>query len=177
MEARVTTAPSRTAAPRVQRRAKTRAGPDAQLAVSVHRVAERFRRAREEAGLSLCELAERAGLAPSTIQKIENHKIVPSIAVAVRLAHALNRRASFFIEDDQQAPTDVRLIPRGQGRRLGKDASSSAVFQQIAEPLVNPKMEAYLVTVRPGGRSGRGRRAAHLSGRGDRDLYARYASV
>jgi transcriptional regulator with XRE-family HTH domain len=120
--------------------------------ISMHRIAERFRHARKEAGLSLREAAKRADLAPSTVQKIENNKIVPSIAVAVRLAHALNRRASYFIEEDQEAPTDVRLIPAGSGRRLGTD-DTPVVFEQLAEPLINPRMEAYLITVKPGGGS------------------------
>lgn len=134
-----------------RRAAKTPTVRDSQT-ISLHRIAERFRQAREEAGMSLREAAERADLAPSTVQKIETNKIVPSIAVAVRLAHALNRRPSYFIEDDQEAPTDVRVIPAGTGRRLGKNPAS-VVFEQIAEPLINPRMEAYVITVPPGGRS------------------------
>ncbi len=126
--------------------------PGDRATISMHLIAQRFRRAREEAGLTLRETAERAELAPSTIQKIENQRIVPSIAVALRLANALNRRASYFIEEDQQAPPDVRFIPRGRGRRLGQ-ISDPVSFQQIAEPLANPRMEAYLVTVQPGGRA------------------------
>ena len=138
---------------RAQQRAGTGSATDELFAVSVHRIAERFRRGREESGLTLRQAAERAGLAPSTIQKIENHKIVPSIAVVVRLAHALNRRASYFIEDNHQEQTDVRLIERGQGRRLTTDDAPVAV-EQIAEPLVNPRMEAFQLTIQPGGRIG-----------------------
>lgn len=138
---------------RVQQRAGTGSATDELFAVSVHRIAERFRRGREELGLTLRQAAERAGLAPSTIQKIENHKIVPSIAVVVRLAHALNRRASYFIEDNHQEQTDVRLIERGHGRQLTKDDAPVAV-EQIAEPLVNPRMEAFQLTIQPGGQSG-----------------------
>jgi transcriptional regulator with XRE-family HTH domain len=138
---------------RAQHQPGTGSAADELFAVSVHRIAERFRRGREESGLTLRQAAERAGLAPSTIQKIENHKIVPSIAVVVRLAHALNRRASYFIEDDHQEQTDVRLIERGHGRRLTTDDAPVAI-EQIAEPLVNPRMEAYLLTVQPGGQSG-----------------------
>ena len=138
---------------RAQQRAGTGSATDELFAVSVHRIAERFRRGREESGLTLRQAAERAGLAPSTIQKIENHKIVPSIAVVVRLAHALNRRASYFIEDNHQEQTDVRLIERGHGRRLTTDDAPVAV-EQIAEPLVNPRMEAFQITIQPGGQSG-----------------------
>ena len=136
-------------------RSKQSAPPDEQLATSLHRIAERFRRAREEAGLTLRRVAERADLAPSTVQKIENCKIVPSLAVAVRLAHALHRRPSYFIEGDREAEADVRLIARGHGRRLGKRSDPVAV-EQIAEPLANPRMEAYHLTVQPRGESGSG---------------------
>ncbi len=142
--------------PAAQPAAEPSSDGNEQLTVSLYRIAERFRRAREEAGLTLRQVAERAGLAPSTIQKIENRKIVPSIAVAVRLAHALNRKASFFIEDDEQARTDVRLTPSGRGRRLGRDSYAPVAIEQIAEPLVNPRMEAFLITVQPGGESGTG---------------------
>ncbi len=137
------------------RRNGARAQNGVELTAALRRMSDRFRRTREEAGLTLREVAERSGLAPSTVQKIENQKIVPSIAVAVRLAHALNRRASYFIEDDQQAPADARLIRRGCGRRLG-DITHPLSIQQIAEPLVNPRMEAFLLTVQPGAQSGDG---------------------
>jgi transcriptional regulator with XRE-family HTH domain len=114
---------------------------------------ERIRRAREEAGLTLRQLADRAGVAASTIQKVESGKIVPSVAVMVRLADALNRRASYFIESDGQTLTDVRHVPHGAGRRLG-EATAAVQFEHIAEPLVNPRMEAFRIRVKPGGRSG-----------------------
>lgn len=160
--ARFSLAPSATAPRAVRAAALTREGaaPDTELTASLHRIAERFRRAREEAGLTLRQVAERASIAPSTVQKIENCKIVPSIAVAVRLANALNRRPSYFIEGDHEAETDVRFIARGRGRRLGTRPDPVAV-QQIAEPLVNPRMEAYLLTVQPGGESGSGELLIH----------------
>lgn len=125
---------------------------DATLVTSLHRMAEKLRRAREDLGLTLRQMGERSGLAPSTIQKVERGQIIPSVAVMVRLAEALNRPASFFIEDDERAEADVRLIPRGAGRRVGK--GSPVEFVHVAEPLVNPKMEAFLIKVQPGGRSG-----------------------
>ncbi len=122
------------------------------VTISVRKAAEKFRRAREQAGLTLRELAEKAGLAPSTIQKIENSRIVPSLAVSIRLAHALNRKVSYFVEEEESA-TDVRLIRKGRGRLYASEGSLMA-FEQIAEPLVNPRMEAYIITVAPGGQSG-----------------------
>lgn len=145
------TARSRRHAPR--RAPQARTGVDSTVATSLDRMAERFRRAREEAGLTLRQLAQRAGVSASTIQKVERGKIVPTVAVMVRMADALNRRPSSFIEEDEQPLTDVRLVPSGSGRLIGK-AGAPVRFEQIAEPLRNPKMEAFRVTVEPGGRSG-----------------------
>lgn len=120
--------------------------------VSIRKAAERFRRAREEAGLTLRELGEKAGLAPSTIQKIENSKLIPSLAVCMRLADALNRSLAYFAEDGG-GTTDVRYTPRGSGR-LTDIKGSPLLMEHVAEPLVNPKMEGFLVTIAPGGKSG-----------------------
>jgi transcriptional regulator with XRE-family HTH domain len=121
--------------------------------VSIRKAAEKFRRAREEAGLSLRELAEKAGLAPSTVLKVERSQVVPSLAVCIRLADALNRKISYFVEEGD-AHEDVRFIPKGRGRRASPRASRVET-EVIAEPLVNPRMEAFLLTVAPRGGSGR----------------------
>jgi transcriptional regulator with XRE-family HTH domain len=125
---------------------------EARVQVSVRKAAERFRRAREEAGLTLRDLGEKAGLAPSTIQKIESRKLMPSLAVCIRLADALSRSLSYFAEDGG-GPTDVRYIARGEGR-VARVEGSDISIDHVAEPLISPKMEAFLLTVAPGGRSG-----------------------
>lgn len=122
------------------------------VTISLRKAAEKFKRAREEAGLTLRDLAEKAGLAPSTIQKIENSRLVPSLAVSIRLADALNRKVSHFVEEEE-ASTDVRLIRKGRGRVYASQGSL-LTFERIAEPILNPRMEGSLITVAPGGQSG-----------------------
>ncbi len=121
--------------------------------ISIRKAAEKFRRAREEAGLSLRELAEKAGLAPSTVLKVERSQVVPSLAVCIRLADALNRKISYFVEEEE-ASTDIRFIRKGQGRRASP-RGSRVETEVIAEPLVSPRMEAFLLTIAPCGGSGR----------------------
>ncbi|GIW42405.1 MAG: cupin [Candidatus Binatia bacterium] len=121
--------------------------------ISLRKAAEKFRRAREEAGLSLRELGEKAGLAPSTILKVERSQVIPSLAVCIRLADALNRKISYFVEEED-ATEDVRFVPRNRGRRASP-RGSRVVSEVVAEPLVNPRMEAFLLTIAPGGESGR----------------------
>ena len=121
--------------------------------ISLRKAAEKFRRAREEAGLSLRELAEKAGLAPSTVLKVERSQVVPSLAVCIRLADALNRKISYFVEDGD-AHDDVRFIRKGEGRRASPPGAR-VVTEVVAEPLANPRKEAFLLTIAPRGGSGR----------------------
>jgi len=120
---------------------------------SLRQAAEKFRRAREEAGLTLRELAERAGLAPSTILKIENSKLVPSLAVCIRLADALGRPISYFAEQEE-LPADVRFVANGTAR-VSEVRGSPIVIEHVAERLVHPRMEGFLVRVGRGAKSGR----------------------
>lgn len=121
--------------------------------VSVRRMAERFARAREAAGLSLRELAKLAGLSPSTVLKVERSQLVPSVAVCIRLADALNRKVSHFFEEGD-ATDDIRLIRKGAGR-VAAPRGLLVHTEVIAEPLVNPRMEAFCLTLEPGADSGR----------------------
>ncbi|MGH7859852.1 MAG: helix-turn-helix domain-containing protein, partial [Candidatus Binatia bacterium] len=127
-------------------------GPD-RARVSIRRAAEKFRRAREEAGLSLRELGEKAGLSPSTILKVEQSLVIPSIAVCIRLADALNRKISWFVEDEE-SKVDVRLVPSRKGK-IARRSGALVHTEVIAEPLRNPRMEAFRVTLAPRGGSGR----------------------
>jgi transcriptional regulator with XRE-family HTH domain len=120
----------------------------------VQRAAQRFKLVRHEAGLTLRQAAEKSGLAASTIHKIESGRLIPSLAVCISLADALGRRISYFVDEDG-APdaVDVRLMARGTGRVV--DAAGSPLhFEYVAEPLINPQLEGFIVTVEPGGKSG-----------------------
>lgn len=54
-----------------------------------NRFGARLRQLRKDAGLTLQKLAERAGLAASTISKVENNQISPTFENIVRLAEGL----------------------------------------------------------------------------------------
>ncbi|MFQ5666989.1 MAG: helix-turn-helix domain-containing protein [Candidatus Binatia bacterium] len=123
--------------------------------VSVRRVGERFRLARRGARLSLRQMAERAGVAASTIHKIETGRVVPSLAVCIRLSDALDRRIAHFVDDDAAEQLDVRFVPHGTGR-VARARGSLLRFEYVAEPLVNPRMEGFVLTVAAGGKSGAG---------------------
>ena len=53
-------------------------------------VGKRIREIRKGAGLSMKELAEKVGVSPLTIQRIETDKVSPSVALLSDIAYHLN---------------------------------------------------------------------------------------
>jgi len=69
--------------------------------------------ARAERGWSLQQLADRSVLSPAAIHKIEKSGMTPTIASLMKIAAALGRSVSFFVEES--ASQDVNVI-RGDDR-------------------------------------------------------------
>lgn len=88
---------------------------------AVDRVAEKVKRWRMDAGLSLQEVANRSGVSPSTIHKIEHRHTVPTIAVVLRLVDGLGRQASDLFDDTarEHAATLVRRSERMESKGQG----------------------------------------------------------
>lgn len=63
-------------------------------------VAGLIRGAREEAGLSLRQLAQRAGLAVSTIHRVERDELQPTVTTLARIASAAGRRLVVELPSD-----------------------------------------------------------------------------
>ncbi len=115
-------------------------------------IGARIRQARIQQGLTLRAVAEAAGVSPGTVQKIEVGRLVPSIEIFLKVAKALRRRVSYFLDEDDEK-SDLRLIRRGCGRVV--PTRSHARITSIAEPLRDPKMEACVIDLPAGAQSGR----------------------
>jgi transcriptional regulator with XRE-family HTH domain len=84
-------------------------------------VAAAIRRERERAGLSLSELAKRAGLAKSTLSQLEAGLGNPSVETLWALAAVLAVPVSRLI-DPPRSP--VRLIRAGDGPSLPSEQTN-----------------------------------------------------
>jgi transcriptional regulator with XRE-family HTH domain len=115
----------------------------------VERLGDRLKRLRQEAGLSLKEFGQLAGVAPSTVQKIENGKMVPSILILMKISRGLNRSLNYFLEDSEE-PAEVRLV-RWEDRKKSSNPEIGAIIESIARPLRDPLMDAYILRIEPGG--------------------------
>jgi len=63
---------------------------------------------RAERGWSLAQLAQRAGMSPAAVHKIEKNGMTPTIASLMKIAAALGRSVSYFVEEP--ATPDVTVI-------------------------------------------------------------------
>jgi transcriptional regulator with XRE-family HTH domain len=116
----------------------------------MERLGEKIKKVRQESGLSLKEFGQLAGVAPSTVQKIENGKMVPSILVLMKITRGLNRSLHYFLEDTEDPP-EVRLV-RWQQRKRSANPEIGALIESIARPLKDPLMDAYVLRIEPGGK-------------------------
>ena len=72
----------------------------------------RLRELRESSGLTQAQLAERAGLHPQGVVKLERGEREPAWATVVALAEALGVDCRAFLEEPSKAASE----PRGPGR-------------------------------------------------------------
>lgn len=114
---------------------------------------DRLRELRQAKGWSLGELSAASGVPPSTISKIENLLMSPSLVHAINLAGALGENLGFLVDRDAQRSSDFAVVRRGQGARLDLPEISLALedLHGDFEPGV---LEARVGVIGPGARSG-----------------------
>jgi XRE family transcriptional regulator, regulator of sulfur utilization len=81
------------------------------------RIAERLRRLRRESGLSLGDLASRAGVSRAMLSQIETEKTNPTIAVLWKVAHGLGVSFSDLLGAEEARPAP-RVSPLDKARYL-----------------------------------------------------------
>ena len=117
----------------------------------IARISRRIRRWREEEDLTLQALAERGGLATSTVQKVETGQMMPSLAVLLKLAHGLGRPISEMLEDDE-SETDVFFSKACEREAVG--TGGRLVVERLSGNLSKSSIETWQVTLEPGASSG-----------------------
>jgi transcriptional regulator with XRE-family HTH domain len=117
------------------------------------RISRRIRDWRKQKGLTLQELAERSGLATSTIQKIEAGQMIPSVAVLLKVARGLGRRPAELVHDGANEP-DAILVRADARHPVGVRGQMSV--ERLSGDLFGSALESWRVTLHPGVSSGRG---------------------
>src|SRR3954453_4746969 len=109
-------------------------------------IAAALRRERERVGISLGELARRAGLAKSTLSQLENGTGNPSIETLWSLGVALGVPFSRLVEPP---PTAVRVLRAGEGTRLRADRADF-VATLLAAGSPHTRRDIYVMELEPG---------------------------
>ena len=88
-------------------------------------IARSLSRERQRSGLSLAEVARRAGIAKSTLSQLESGSGNPSLETLWSLCMALDMPFARLLEEEQ---SEVRLLRRGEGLAVN---SGLANYQAI----------------------------------------------
>ncbi|MDQ3577996.1 MAG: XRE family transcriptional regulator [Actinomycetota bacterium] len=111
-------------------------------------IAHSLRRERERIGLSLSELAKRAGIAKSTLSQLESASGNPSVETLWALSVALDVPFSRLVEPPRP---QVRVIRSGEGPAVHSErAEYMATLLASCPP--HARRDLYLITAEPGGR-------------------------
>jgi transcriptional regulator with XRE-family HTH domain len=120
-------------------------------------IAAALRRERERTGISIAELARRAGLAKSTLSQLESGTGNPSIETLWSLGVALGVPFSRLVEP---LPVRVQVIRAGEGPRLQAD-QADFVVKLLSAGSARTRRDLYLLELEPGQPRAA---AAHLPG-------------
>jgi len=108
----------------------------------------RIKKGRENEGLTLVELGERSGVAPSTIQKIENRQMTPSIAVILKIATGLGIEPGDLIAP-RNPPRLNTVLQRG-GQHAKIVASKDVRFEKLSADILGSELEAWRIVIAAG---------------------------
>lgn len=118
----------------------------------VFNVGRRLRKLRGELGLSLRQLSVRTEVSPSTIQKIENNQISPTLGTILRIARGLGKDIQFFL-DQSHEPKNVVVCRKGERRRL-HPSDLPFTLELLSDGLADQRFSSVILTVPPGGKRG-----------------------
>jgi len=105
----------------------------------------RIRRLRAERHLTLKQVEEASGLSATHLSEIERGRTSPTIGALVRLARALGKSASFFIEAQELA--EMAHVPRGRLREFV--APGGARVEPLTRGVPGSHLFAYRLTLEP----------------------------
>ncbi|RKT36547.1 helix-turn-helix protein [Microbacterium sp. AG1240] len=110
------------------------------------RIAHTLRREREAAGVSVSELARRAGVSKATVSQLEGGSGNPSVETLWALADALGVPFAVFVDQETGAPTLVRAA-----EAPGVPSSAAPYLASLlSASFPNARRDIYLIRAEPG---------------------------
>ena len=106
-------------------------------------IGERLKALRLERGLTLTRLAALSGVPASTISKIENRQLRPSLVNAINLAMALEENLGFLVDRYRSRPEPVAVVRAGSRDTIEYD-EMGLTLQDLSGPFLPGVLEARL---------------------------------
>ena len=117
-------------------------------------IGDKIKSLRKKNELSIQKLAKKAGVSPAGIYKIETNEMTPTITTLMKIAGALDKKVSFFVDEDESI-SDVEYIHKSDRKKV-RSNESKVTYENVAAKLEDCLVEAYVATVDVGGTSGGG---------------------
>lgn len=115
--------------------------------MSVNNFAQRVRRLRSQAGLTLRELGERAGISVSGLSNIENGKMSPTYERIVALAHGLNVDVGYLFGDEIVKQPMCRRSITLKGKGI-KHATSQYIYEALCADIIDKQFVPLVATIK-----------------------------
>ena len=119
----------------------------------VSSIGPKLRELRLQRGLSLQQLAERADVSAAAIHKIEKSGMVPTITTLLKLAGALNRSISYFVDEETEQNGPAVMV-KADERRIVYTSHLGIDLAGISGPYGRFFLAGAVATVEPGASSG-----------------------
>ena len=114
-------------------------------------VRSRIRSIRESKNITVEQAAERAGLTPAQLERIEGDRNLPSLAPLVRIARALGVRLGTFLDDsDSLGPVLCRRDYRPESISFSSETACShnnLKFFSLAQSKAGRHMEPFVIDI------------------------------
>ncbi len=127
--------------------------PNGSLSEIVSSIGPKVRQLRLEKKLSMQQLAVRADVSAAAIHKIERSGMVPTITTLLKLAGALERPISFFVDEDAEGSGPVVFTP-AVARSSVYTSHDGIDLRSISGPYGRFFAAGAIATVEPGADSG-----------------------
>lgn len=115
-------------------------------------VGKRIRDLREDAGLTLQELAERSGYSSALLSQFENHMVSPPLGALIKLSRVLNVEVGDFL--GEIADQNFVLVRKDEREIVSRVASRDGVslgytYEALGLGLKDHHMKPFVVTLEP----------------------------
>lgn len=139
--------------------ARIERGPASSVRIEEHvdgivsSIGPKVRKLRQEQRLSLQQLGTKAEVSAAAIHKIERNDMVPTITTLLKIATALDRPVTYFVEDDGRDPNPVAFTP-ADSRPEVYTSHEGMTLAGISGPYAPFRSAAAVAVVAPGATSG-----------------------